>query len=115
MKKLITILAVVFSTTCFAQTIPSASENNDFRLEYKGYTTYCNIGYIVGLVNYTDTDMDILVTWANGSQLVHLPAFYYDVFWFPGAYVENSKIRARVVSNGGTPPLAVKVLGNYYF
>jgi hypothetical protein len=117
MKKLITVLAVVFSTTCFAQTIPSASENKYFRLEYKGYTGYCGIGYIVGVENYMDQEMDILITWGNGSQVVHLLPYDYEVYWFWGAYVENSKIKARVLSaddNGaGIPCLHVKVMGSY--
>lgn len=115
MKKLITILAILFSTTCFAQTIPAYSENEHFRLEYQGYTTYNNIGYVVGIANFTDTEMDVLITWDGGCQLVHLLPFQYNVFWIAGPYVQNSKIRARVVSNGGICPLMVKVTGNYYF
>ena len=114
MKKLITVLAVVFSTTCFAQTIPSSIENDYFRLEYKGYTGYCGIGYVVGVANYTAQDIDVLITWDNGSEVVHLPPYYYDVYWFWGTYVQNSKIRARVISQNGIPPLQVKVMGNYF-
>ena len=115
MKKLITVLAVVFSTTSFAQTIPSSSENDYFRLEYKGYTTYCNIGYVVGVENYTAEEMDILITWDNGSQVVHLSPYYYEVYWFWGAYAQNSNIKARIISHNGIPKLQVKVMGNYYF
>jgi len=115
MKKLITILAVLFTTTCVAQTIPSADENDHFRLEYQGYTTYNCIGYIVGVANFTDECLDIMITWDGGSQVVHLPPFCYNVFWFPGEYAQNSRIRARVISRGGMSTLSVKVLGNYYF
>src|SRR5258705_13968399 len=107
MKKLITVLAVVFSTTCFAQTIPSSSENKFFRLDYNGYTGYCGIGYVVGVENYTAEEMDILITWENGSEIVHLAPYEYEVYWFWGAYVENSKIKAKVLSandNGGIIP-----------
>ena len=119
MKKLITVLAIVFSTNCFAQTIPSASENDYFRLEYHGYTGYCGIGYIVGVANYTDQEMDILITWENGSQVIHLAPYEYEVYWFWGDYVVNSKIKARPLtsndSGGGIPCLRVKVEGNYFF
>ncbi|HMK26099.1 MAG TPA: hypothetical protein VK483_08725 [Chitinophagaceae bacterium] len=119
MKKLITVLAIVFSTTSFAQTIPSASENDYLRLEYHGYTGYCGIGYIVGVQNYTDQEMDILITWENGSQVIHLAPHEYEVYWCWGQYVENSKIKARVLAtdDGGTgiPCLKVKVMGSYYF
>jgi hypothetical protein len=115
MKKLITILAVVFSTTCFAQTIPASQENEYFRLDYLGYTTYLDIGYVVGIENYTAEEVDVIITWATGTQVVHLPPFYYEVYWIWGPYVQNSKIRARVVSPNGIPGLQVKVTGNYYF
>ena len=119
MKKLIAVLAVVFSTTCFAQTIPSSSENKYFRLDYHGYTGYCGIGYVVGVENYTDQEMDILITWENGSEVVHLLPHDYEVYWFWEAYVENSKIKAKVLApnDGGSaiPCLKVKVMGNYYF
>lgn len=115
MKKLITVLALVFSTTCFAQTIPSSSQNDYISLEYHGYTGYCNIGYIVGIVNNTDREMDILITWENGLQLVHLAPHDNQVFWFWGNYVENSKIKARVILPLGIPPISVKVMGNYFF
>jgi hypothetical protein len=115
MKKLFTIFALVFTTACFAQTIPATNENESLRLEYKGYTTYCNIGYVVGVENYTDSDMDILITWDNGSQIVHVPALGYQVFWFWGEYTENSKIKARVLTQKDISCLQVKVTGNYYF
>ena len=114
MKKLILVLAVVFSTTCFAQTIPASSENEYMSLEYHGYTGYCNIGYIVGVVNNTDQEMDILITWANGFQLVHLLPNDYEVFWFWGDYVENSKIKVKPIAPIGIPSLSVKVTCNYY-
>ena len=117
MKKLILVLAVAFSTTCFAQTIPASSENDYFRLEYKGYTGYCCIGYIVGVENYTDLEMDVLIKWANGSEVVHLAPHDYEVYWFWGGYVENSKIKARVLSANddgtGIPCLRVNVMGTY--
>lgn len=115
MKKLIIIIAVLHTTTSFAQTIPSSCENDDFRLEYQGYTTYNSIGYVIGVANFTDTEMDVMITWEGGIQVVHLLPFQYNVFWFPGAYVQNSRIRARVISNVGIAPLTVRVAGNYYF
>ena len=93
MKKLIAVLAVVFSTTCFAQTIPSSSENKYFRLDYHGYTGYCGIGYVVGVENYTDQEMDILITWENGSEVVHLLPHDYEVYWFWAPMLKIQKLR----------------------
>lgn len=121
MKKSIAVLAIVlttavFSNKCIGQTIPDAAENEHFRLEYNGYTSYCNIGYIVGIQNYTAEPLYIVITWAVGAQLVQIPPYSYEVFWLPGEYVMNSRIKARAFSmTTNIPSLTVRVTGNYYF
>jgi hypothetical protein len=113
MKHLLLILTLIFSLSASSQVQQETKQSSFFQVFYMGYSDYMVGGYYGQLTNFTDQDMAVTITYADGIVIVDVPAMCTVAFTLPATrYTINSKITA--ISSAGGSTLTVRVRGSYY-